>query len=266
MLIFPDRRAIINALRARRDIVARDDRPVRWRQPMIIDDEDAKWDFGDGRQPVDPGKPVLRFRIELPLYDDNVEQPRRTVTRLIEVPANYSFWDLHVAIQSAMGWCDSHLHEFVIPETKKKSAIKLGLATDDIPEDVADDRTVLILTHLARIRAGNGMLYTYDFGDNWKHWVVYEATLASDGGLYPRCLAGQWACPPEDVGGDGGYFAMLEVLAGPKDNEYKEQREWLRAALGPRGSWPYHPERFDPTKVKFDDPAVREEYVFHGPH
>jgi hypothetical protein len=28
------------------------------------------------------------------------------------VPAAYSFWDLHVAIQDAMGWHDVHLHEF----------------------------------------------------------------------------------------------------------------------------------------------------------
>ena len=30
----------------------------------------------------------------------------------IRVPASYSFWDLHVAIQDSMGWLDYHLHEF----------------------------------------------------------------------------------------------------------------------------------------------------------
>jgi hypothetical protein len=34
------------------------------------------------------------------------------VWRRIRVPAAYSFWDLHVAIQDAMGWHDVHLHEF----------------------------------------------------------------------------------------------------------------------------------------------------------
>jgi hypothetical protein len=28
------------------------------------------------------------------------------------VSEQYSFWDLHVAIQDAMGWLDYHLHEF----------------------------------------------------------------------------------------------------------------------------------------------------------
>ena len=34
------------------------------------------------------------------------------VWRRIQVPEKYSFWDLHVAIQDAMGWLDYHLHEF----------------------------------------------------------------------------------------------------------------------------------------------------------
>ena len=34
------------------------------------------------------------------------------VWRRIQVPESYTFWDLHVAIQDAMGWEDRHLHEF----------------------------------------------------------------------------------------------------------------------------------------------------------
>jgi hypothetical protein len=30
------------------------------------------------------------------------------IWRRIRVPASYTFWDLHVAIQDAMGWTDSH--------------------------------------------------------------------------------------------------------------------------------------------------------------
>jgi hypothetical protein len=32
------------------------------------------------------------------------------IWRRIQVPASYSFWDLHIAIQDAMGWFDCHLH------------------------------------------------------------------------------------------------------------------------------------------------------------
>jgi hypothetical protein len=36
------------------------------------------------------------------------------IWRRIQVPEKYSFWDLHVAIQDAMGWDDMHLHVFKI--------------------------------------------------------------------------------------------------------------------------------------------------------
>ena len=41
------------------------------------------------------------------------------IWRRILVPAKYSFWDLHVAIQDSMGWLDYHLHLFRVrePET-----------------------------------------------------------------------------------------------------------------------------------------------------
>jgi hypothetical protein len=42
------------------------------------------------------------------------------VWRRIQVPSGYSFWDLHVAIQDAMGWQDYHLHEFVVVRRAKR--------------------------------------------------------------------------------------------------------------------------------------------------
>jgi hypothetical protein len=36
------------------------------------------------------------------------------IWRRIQVPETYTFWDLHVAIQDAMGWLDCHLNEFEI--------------------------------------------------------------------------------------------------------------------------------------------------------
>ena len=54
---------------------------------------------------------VWQFMIVL----HRVEPP---VWRRIHVPESYSFWDLHVAIQDAMGWLDYHLHEFRIVNPK----------------------------------------------------------------------------------------------------------------------------------------------------
>jgi hypothetical protein len=53
------------------------------------------------------------------------------VWRRIQVPQKYSFWDLHVAIQDAMGWLDYHLHEFRLLDAAELAcgaALALGLA------------------------------------------------------------------------------------------------------------------------------------------
>ena len=47
--------------------------------------------------------PVLQFKITLLGITP-------AIWRRIQVPDGYSFWDLHVAIQDAMGWLDCHLH------------------------------------------------------------------------------------------------------------------------------------------------------------
>jgi hypothetical protein len=42
----------------------------------------------------------------------------------------------------------------------------------------------------------------------------------------PRCLEGERASPLEDSGGIWGYENMLEILADPNHEEYKEIHEW----------------------------------------
>ncbi len=53
------------------------------------------------------------------------------VWRRIQVPETYSFWDLHVAIQDAMGWLDYHLHEFRLLDPEEQQVVSIGIPTDD---------------------------------------------------------------------------------------------------------------------------------------
>ena len=44
--------------------------------------------------------------------------------------------------------------------------------------------------------------WDYDFGDGWEHDVVVEPIEpARSDVMYPVCLTGKRACPPEDCGG-----------------------------------------------------------------
>lgn len=211
--------------------------------------------FGDGRRLVPIGDAVFRFRIELPLYDDDRvgDDPQRTVTRLLEVPASFNFWELHIAIQDAMGWLDYHLHEFRIPtRAKGDEAVLIGIPGDDDELEVLEGWTVLVRTYAKAIQRNEGITYLYDFGDGWRHHIFLETELRSDGGLYPRCLAGQWACPPEDCGGATGYYEKLRISQDRTDEDYRSTRDWL-------GN--YKPDVFKAAKVHFDNPKLRFEYA-----
>ncbi len=59
----------------------------------------------------EPFKKVYQFKVTL-------KGIRPPIWRRIQVPGNYSLWDLNVAIQDAMGWFDLQLHSFDIINPK----------------------------------------------------------------------------------------------------------------------------------------------------
>lgn len=180
------------------------------------------------------------------------------VWRRIQVPETYSFWDLHVAIQDAMGWLDSHLHEFRLLDADEERMVSIGIPTDDDPDDrpVVPGWEVSLSSYFAsRPWHALPMLYAYDFGDDWEHLLVHEGMESAEASLnYPRCLAGARRCPPEDCGGVRGYVELLEVIANPKHAEHASMMQWLGGN--------YEPDAFDPKRVAFDDPRKRWKIAF----
>ena len=173
------------------------------------------------------------------------------IWRRIQVPAAYSFWDLHVAIQDSMGWQDYHLHAFNVVNPKTAEVAEIGIPNDEAFED--DSRPlpgweVVISDYF--LERGARADYLYDFGDDWEHDVVLEDIVARVArSRYPKCVTGARACPPEDCGGIGGYENILRVIRDPSDTEYASVMEWL----GGR----YEPDTFDPSQVRFDNPKKR---------
>lgn len=77
-------------------------------------------------------------------------------------------------------------------------------------------------------------VYCYDFGDNWEHDLLVEKILPSQQGVrYPVCIDGARACPPEDVGGIGGYEEFLEAINDPNHPSHTEFWEWLGRKFDP---------------------------------
>lgn len=135
-----------------------------------------------------------------------------------------------------MGWDDYHLHVF--------SAGSAEYGAPDGELGFRGERRVTLGYLLPNI--GDRARYTYDFGDDWEHEIVLENVLAADPGtMYPLCLAGKGACPPEDCGGPWGYDHLREVLADPDHSEHEDMLEWL--GLGNASE--FDPAEFDPDEV-----------------
>jgi hypothetical protein len=193
------------------------------------------------REPVPPGL-MLQYLVVLAGTDP-------LVWRRIRVPATYSFWDLHVAIQDAMGWRDYHLHEFraVHPTTGK--IMRLGIPDPDFPEERPTKADWTVFPSDFVTGDPPPIQYTYDFGDNWQHALVFEGYEHRDGRRRgPECVAGGGACPPEDCGGPGGYAELRVALADPTHPEHDEYLEWTGG--------PIDAAEFSTSSVRFDDPEA----------
>ena len=177
------------------------------------------------------------------------------VWRRIQVPATYSFWDLHVAIQDAMGWLDYHLHEFKINDPHSGRLLRIGIPFDDEPLDVPTQDGYRIPITDFFTWDNDVASYLYDFGDSWRHAVISEGQRQVERGVsYPRCVAGEMQCPPEDCGGPWGYVRFLDALADPDHEEHEEYLTWIGGSFDP---W-----AFDPEDVAFDDPEERWQMAF----
>ena len=181
--------------------------------------------------PGSPAKAALTVRVDL----DDVEPP---IWRRLRLPSDLTLDQLHEILQTAMGWDDSHLHHFVMGPGEKDLTRQYFLAPFDIAEgeDGIAERDVRLDQVLAE--PGHQLFYEYDFGDSWWHTIELEAVEpCTDDHLAASCLAGERACPPEDVGGIWGFAEALDMLAGKTegiDPEWVEQKlNWLPPGYDP---------------------------------
>jgi len=141
--------------------------------------------------------------------------------RRVELASDLFLDEVHDAIQAAVGWTDSHLHEFASgpefrgPETERYLCpFEREDAGPGVPEE--DVRLDEVLTD-----PGDKLFYLYDFGDGWEHVIELEATAPRDD-TAPRavCLDAQRDAPPEDCGGVGGY-QLVSAAADPRHRDHR---------------------------------------------
>jgi hypothetical protein len=163
---------------------------------------------------------TFQFKIQI----SGITKP--PVWRRLTVPASYSFYDFHIAIQVAFGWYNSHLFEFSPKGFGSEPSIQ------QIFDDQMDFRDVEPIDadkiKLSKIfkKEKQKFTYIYDFGDSWEHSITLEKIFPGKTKL-PVLLAGKGRCPQEDCGGIWGYAEIKEALKDPDHPEYEEYAEWL---------------------------------------
>jgi len=162
------------------------------------------------------------------------------IWRRLQVPGSAKLGWLHAVIQVAMGWTNSHLHQF---STGKRLYSDLSFGLDEFEDDppVLDENETAVRDIAPRVKSA--FVYEYDFGDSWDHRITVEKILDADPaeGKFAQCLDGERACPPEDCGGVWGYEDLLKIIRDPKHEGYESMMEWLGGK--------FNPEAFDRDKI-----------------
>lgn len=176
-----------------------------------------------------------------PVYQLKITLNRSTppIWRRVLVSSDITLAKLHLVIQEAMGWYNSHLHMFVIGSEQYSAPSPYDAGHLAELGAKSTQRVKLSKLNLAE---GDKFVYEYDFGDSWEHTILLEKILplGSDQKT-PVCIKGKRACPPEDVGGTWGYESFLEAIKDPKHPEHADYIEWIGDD--------FDPEAFDLDRV-----------------
>lgn len=165
-----------------------------------------------------------------------------SVWRRFQIRSDSTFYQLHLVLQTVMGWKNYHLYQFDVAGVELSDPVTAA-------EFGTKDAEQIPLDHFLQNEI-TAFHYEYDFCDGWRHEVVIEKQLPLLNGAPPfLCLAGERACPPEDSGGVKGYAALLQQITKP-------HRESTTRLLP--GDGRFDPEAFDVNQTNVALQALRE--------
>ena len=160
------------------------------------------------------------------------------VWRRVLVADQWTLASLHHYLQWVLGWTDSHAHEFeagdglIAPHWWIQEA-----GSEEGAGRYRDERRVSVAAVVSELGIRGEFTYRYDMGDGWEHRIVIEsppASTLSDPRL-PVCIAGENACPPEDVGGPHGYEMFLDILGTRDHAQHEDMVRWIGGVFDPKG-------------------------------
>ncbi len=167
---------------------------------------------------------ALRRTYQLRIDLDGSKPP---IWRRLIVEDSIKLSTFHVAIQIAMGWTDSHMHQFIADNEY------YGIPDPEFSFEPVHDEGKFRLNQVLK-KEKDVIIYEYDFGDGWIHKIKLEKILPFDPKVQlPCCVKAKGACPPEDIGGIWGYYHFLEAINDPEHPEHEDYMEWIDEDFDP---------------------------------
>jgi hypothetical protein len=118
------------------------------------------------------------------------------IWRRVLVQSDMTLAYLHTLLQILFAWSDEHLHSFCIHGREYGS--------DGAP-------TCYVQLRDFYLHRGERFRYVYDFGAFWECDIRLEALRPlAPRRVYPVCIGGKRAAPPEDCRGAWGYLERLD--------------------------------------------------------
>ncbi len=161
------------------------------------------------------------------------------IFRTIQVPLNYSLYELHQIIQCSFQWSDSCQYIFRINEDIMIPDYVVGTTLNDVFNS-----------------NNNKITYEYDPVDNW---VINIDVLGFKNEIhledYPNCIDGSNASPLEGTGGVVAFQILCNILKNPDDPGYIQALEVLGED--------FFPEHFNEDEINFylqDEGELNSDY------
>lgn len=187
-----------------------------------------------------PPAQVAALQLHVSLND--IEPP---IWRRFWVEETITLGRLHEVLQIVMGWENDHLHQFITGERFEEKLYYTppwddGFEDPEFTVRQRDETRVKARSILPLVKGS--VTYEYDLGDCWEHTLLLEKVVLINPmeQWLPWCIDGRRACPPEDVGGTGGYDSFLQTIADPAHPEHSAMLQWGQN---------HEPERFDRKAV-----------------
>ncbi|KAL8704699.1 MAG: hypothetical protein Q9201_002161 [Fulgogasparrea decipioides] len=175
---------------------------------------------------------------------DSTSDPN--ISRILSIPPETTFDQVHEALQIAFGWTNSHMHSFRIETWELFNMIggKPLLYLQTHPQDSAPEANVQAETEYtladilenAEYKGKTRLMYEYDMGDGWNHQIIplgrADENMGKAMGLNEfnqriACIAGEGHPCAEDCGGTSGWENLKETFKKARGGD-KELKDWYK--------------------------------------